>query len=189
MIILIFLITVWDYSYNLASEFTYDNNIFSYSSEYIDDFMNRVRPYRFPFETHDDLISSGTLRLFLRNKFFGKRTTTFDLGITINHCLTNNQKDYLKLDFGLRQSFGKYALKLSYRIIPNYLIRYYRNPQGQVNEYIGCKVNYQTILGKLSYNPDKDLLFEFIYGRGWDNYISEFDIYDANSNHSRRPTP
>lgn len=180
MNIIIFLIAVWDYSYNFATDATYDNNIFSYSSEYIDDFMNQVSPYRFPFETYDDLITSGKLNLFLRNKFFNRRTTTFNIGIKINHYLTNNQKDYQRINIGLRQSFGKIAAKVSYQIIPNYLIRYYRNSQGSSTDYIGCEVKYQTVSGKLSFSPKPSVLFYVQYKRRWDDYIPEFDIYDAN---------
>ncbi len=180
MNIIFFFIAVWDYSYNFAADVTYDNNIFSYSSEYIDDFMNQVGPYRFPFETYDDLITSGKLNLLLRNKFFGKRTTTFNIGIRINHYLTNNQKDYQRIDIGLRQSFGKIAAKVSYQIIPNYLIRYYRNPQGSSTDYIGCETKYQTVSGKLSFSPKPSVLFYVQYKRRWDDYIPEFDIYDAN---------
>jgi hypothetical protein len=151
MNIIILLIAVWDYSYNFATDVTYDNNIFSYSSEYIDDFMNQVGPYRFPFETYDDLITSGKLNLFLRNKFFNKRTTTFNIGVKINHYLINNQKDYQRINIGLRQSFGKIAAKVSYQIIP-----------------------------KLSFSPKPSVLFYVQYKRRWDDYIPEFDIYDAN---------
>lgn len=180
MNILILLIAVWDYSYNFAADVTYDNNIFSYSSEYIDDFMNQVGPYRFPFETYDDLLTSCKLNLLLRNKFFGKRTTTFNFGIKINHYLINNQKDYQRINIGLRQSFGKFAVKVSYQIIPNYLIRYYRNPQGSSTDYIGCEAKYQTVSGKLSFNPKPTVLFYLQYKRRWEDYIPEFDIYDSN---------
>lgn len=181
MNILIFLIAVWDYSYSFTSDFTYDNNIFSYSAEYINDFMHQVRPYRFPFETYDDLISSAKLRLLLRNKFFGKRTTTFNFNAKFSNCLINNQKDYWNINFGIRQSFGKYAIKLLYQIIPKYLIRYYRNPQGTSTDYIGCEVKYQTLSGKLSFNVNPNLLFDLQYKRRWEDYISEFDVYDANA--------
>ena len=178
---LIVLIAVWDYSYTFSSNVTYDDNIFTYSAEYLDGFIKNISPYRFPFETHDDLISSTKLTLLLRNKFFVRKTTTFNIDAAINHYLINNQKDYQKINLGLRQSFGKYALKLSYQIIPNYLIRYYRNPQLETTEYIGCEVKYQTIRGKFSFIMNPNLSFALQYKRRFDDYISEFDIYDANS--------
>jgi hypothetical protein len=181
MDILLILITLWDYSYNVDCDFIYDDNIFAYSQEYLDDFINQIRPYRFPFETHDDMITNIDFRLLLRNKFFGNRTTTFNIGIDVNHYLVNHQKDYQNLGFGIRQSFGRYALKVSYYIIPNYLIRYYRNPQEENNDYIGCEVQYQNVQGKLSYMPNPLLSLSIAYNRKWDDYTEEFNMYDANS--------
>jgi hypothetical protein len=181
MNILLIFITLWDHSYNIDCNCIYDNNIFAYSQEYLDDFINQVRPYRFPFESHDDLITNIDFRLLLRNKIFGNRTTTFNVGVNINHYLVNNQKDYQNLSLGIRQSFGRYAVKLSYSIIPNYLIRYYQNPQEGNNDYIGCEVQYQNVQGKLSYIPTPLLSFSVVYNRKWDDYREEFNIYNANS--------
>lgn len=181
MNILIILFTLWDYSYNVTARVTYDNNIFAYSREYIDDFMNQVRSYRFPFETHDDLITSGDVHLYLRNKFFGSRTTTLNVDVLVNHYLTNHQKDFQRIDVGLRQSFGTYAVKIEYQIIPRYLIRYYRNPGGSSTEYIGCEVAYHTIYGKISWRAAPHIELDFRYKRRWEDYISEFDRYDAKS--------
>ncbi len=179
MNILFFIILVWDYSYAVQMDFSYDNNIFSYSEEYIDDFMNHVAPHRFPFETYDDLISTAQLSFFLRNKFFNKKTTTLNLDIRINSYLVNQQKDFQNIGVGIRQSLGKYALKVSYHIIPQYLIRYYRNPQGVSTDYIGCDVRYQTFSGKVSIMPKPSLALNILYKQGWDNYVSDFDLYDA----------
>ena len=180
MSMLIFLIAVWDYSYNFASEFIYDNSIFAYSSADINDFINQTHPYRYPFESIDDLVSSAKLDLLLRNKFFSKKTTTFNFGFALHHYLTNNQKDSQRIDFGLRQAIGNFAVKLSYQIIPSYLIRYYLNPKNQINEYIGCEVKYQTLYGKISFIPCPDIKLDFQYGRKWEDYISAFNQYDCN---------
>jgi hypothetical protein len=179
--ILLILITLWDYSYNVDCDVIYDDNIFAYSQEYLDDFINQIRPYRFPFETHDDMITSIDLGLLLRNKFFGNRTTTLNAGVDINHYLVNHQKDYQTLGIGIRQSFGRYAVKLSYYIIPHYLIRYYRNPQKENNDYIGCEVQYQNVQGKVSYIPNPLLSFSIAYNQKWDDYREEFNLYDAHS--------
>ena len=183
MNLLILLIAVWDYSYRFTTDFVYDNNIFSYSDEYIDDFVNSVGAYRFPFETYDDLVIGSNLQFYLRNKFFDQKTTTIDANVKTSHYVLNNQKDYLKLSFGLRQSFGKCAIKISFQIIPNYLIRYYKNLQTQSSDYIGCEVKYHSLSGKLSVKPKPYIRLELRYKRGWDDYIAEFDLYDAVYNH------
>jgi len=179
MNIIVFILGVWDYSYTFAIDCVYDNNIFAYSQNYIEDFLAQTRPERFPFETYDDLITASRLNLLIRNRFFGKRTTTFNIGVALNHYLINQQKDFQKLDIGLRQSFGKSAVKLSYRLIPEYLIRYYKNPRSQNTEYIGCSVNYQTISVKFSLFHFSPLLFHLTYRLKSDDYTTEFDRYDA----------
>ena len=179
MNLLIILIAVWDYSYQFTTDFIYDNNIFGYSDVYIEDFINSVDPYRFPFETYDDLVISANLNYYLRNKFFGQRTTTFSINIKPSHYIVNNEKDYLRIGIGVRQSFGRYALKLAFQTIPSYLIRFYQNPLEQNTDYIGCTVNYPSLSAKLSVKlkPSADL--ELRYKYAWDDYITEFDQYDA----------
>jgi len=177
--IAILLLAFWDYSYNLDIDFNYDNNVYAYSQRYIDDFLNQIRPYRFPFETYDDLVTSIDFRLLIRNKFFSRRTATFSFDLNTENFLVNNQKNYQKYIFGLRQSFGKYAVKLSYQVIPNYLMRYYRNPHGTSTEYIGCEATYHTISGKISFATIEGITLSAGYGHKWDNYIEEFNRYDA----------
>ncbi|MGB7054165.1 MAG: hypothetical protein WBE28_02450 [bacterium] len=177
--IIFFLIAFWDYSYNLDVGFGYDDNVYAYSQPHIDDFLNGVRPYRFPFEAYDDLVTGVDFNLLVRNKFFGKRTTTFSFSLNTDNFLINNQKNYQKYTFGLRQSFSKFAVKLSYGIIPNYLIRYYRNPQGTSTDYMGCEAAYHTISGKISFTTIQDITLSAGYSHKWDNYIEEFNRYDA----------
>jgi hypothetical protein len=177
--IILLLVAFWDYSYNMDLGLNYDNNVYAYSQRYIDDFLHNIRPYRFPFETYDDMVTAVDLRLLIRNKFFGPRTTTFSLDLNTENYIVNNQKNFQKYTFGLRQSFGKYAVKLTYQIIPSYLIRYYRNPHGSSTEYIGCEATYHTISGKISYATKKNIILSAGYGHKWDNYIKEFNRYDA----------
>ena len=180
--IAVLLLAFWDYSYNLDVDFNYDYNVYAYSQQYIDDFLNQVRPYRFPFETYDDLVSTIDFHLLVRNRFFGQRTTTFSLDLNTDNYVVNNQKNYQKYTFGLRQSFGKYAAKISYQVIPNYLIRYYRNPQGTSIDYLGCDVAYHTIYGKISFATIEGITLSAGYGHRWDDYIEEFNRYDAEGN-------
>ncbi|MBE0432011.1 hypothetical protein IBX73_00945 [candidate division WOR-3 bacterium] len=177
--IFLLLIAVWDYSYETDIDFGYDNNIYAYSQPYIDDFLNGVRPYRFPFETYDDLVTSVDFQLLLRNRFFGRRTTTFNFDVSSNNYLVNNQKNFQRYTFGLRQSLGRSSIKVSYQMIPGYLIRYYRNPQGTATDYIDCEAAYHTVSGKLSYTTANDVTISAVYGHRWDDYIKEFNRYDA----------
>ncbi len=179
MILLFFALTIWDYSFDLTVDAAYDNNIYAYSDEQLSDFENGIRAYRFPFETYDDLRSRALFELFVRNKIFDDKTTTWNLYCGINHYLNNKQKDFQQVKLGLRQSLGTYAVKATFEIIPDYLIRYYRNPEGESVDYLGCHVKYSTVTGKVSYYPKKATAVHVRYRHRWDDYISEFDQYDA----------
>ncbi|KPK71712.1 hypothetical protein AMJ87_06930 [candidate division WOR_3 bacterium SM23_60] len=174
----LFFVSLWDYSYDAVIDCAYDNNVYAYSNDYLDDFTNNVRAYRFPFETYDDMRTSTRLDLLVRNKFFGNRTTTLSTHFSTSHYLNNTKKDFQNIELGLRQSFGTYAFKVTYSITPDYLIRYYRNPQGRSTDYIGCSVKYNSLAGKLSYH-EKPITAFVKYRYRWDDYIAEFDLYDA----------
>lgn len=179
--IILLLIAVWDHSYEADIDLGYDNNIYAYSPSYIDDFLNGVYAYRFPFETYDDLVTSIDLRFLLRNRFFGRRTTTFSFDVNSLNYLVNNQKNFQAYTFGLRQSLGQVAVKISYQAIPGYLIRYYRNPQGTSTDYIGCEAAYHTVSGKFSFATANGVTLSAAYGHRGDDYIDEFNRYDAQS--------
>ena len=176
MIIVLFLFTAFDYSISTYLNFTYDDNIFEYSPKYLEEFINKINPERFPFETYDDLYTNYDFRILIRNKFIGQHTTTFNLNVTGYNYLINQQKDYLIISTGIRQSFGKLATKFEYLLIPDYLIRYYRDPQG--TEYIGCTFaeHLFTLKTNLRLNP---LEFSAVMGFEIDDYIKNFDIYDS----------
>ncbi|OGC43094.1 hypothetical protein A2Y85_02380 [candidate division WOR-3 bacterium RBG_13_43_14] len=181
-LIIIALISFWDHSCETNAGIAYNNNIFAYSNEYIQDFMDQVRPYRFPFETYDDLELSQNISLLLRNKLINKHTTTFSIRSRIRHFLINKQKDYLSANLGIRQSFGKWAVKISYDLLPYYLIRYYRDPNGTGTDYAGCRVDYHEITGKVSISPSDKINFHFYYSRIDEKYHNPFAIYDAANN-------
>jgi len=179
MLLLLMTLAFWDHSYTTSVMFTYDDNVFGYSDEYIEDYIDLIRAYRFPFKTYDDLYTEPRLDVRFRKKVFDERTTTFNFGILVRHHAINQQKDFQRLIIGLRQSFGAWALKGSYRAIPNYLIRYYNDPAGQDTEYIACEVAYHTISGKLSLDVKKNIQADIVYSYSIDNYIEVFNLYDA----------
>ncbi len=179
MIILLFYLGLWDYSYNVSAVALYDNNIFTYSPERIQEFIEYSAPYKYPFETYDDLRTTASVSLRLRNKFIGGRTTTFNLGLDVHHYLNNQEKDFQSISAGVRQSFKTFAVKIEYTHIPEYLIRYYRDPAGSSTDYIGCDVQYRTVSGKISLLRLLPFAVHLAYARRWEDYIEEFDLYDA----------
>lgn len=179
MTILLCFLSLWDYSYNVSAVTLYDNNVFSYSPERIQEFVDYTAPYKYPFETYDDLRTSLSVSLRLRNKFFENRTTTFNLGMSVHHYLINQEKDFQSISAGVRQSFNSFAVKVEYTHIPEYLIRYYRNPAGSSTEYIGCAVQYRSLTGRVTLSQALPFPVHLTYAHRWEDYIEEFDLYDA----------
>jgi hypothetical protein len=179
MIAILLLTTLWDHSFNCDIQFTYDSNIFAYSAEYIEDFMNKIRAYRFPFETYDDAFTDMNFDMKIRNKLVANHTTTFNCGFQVRHYAINHQKDFQRITAGLRQSFGSWAIKGAYRVTPGYLIRYYRDPTGMYNEYRACEVTYHAITSKITLPWFKYLEPALVYDYSIDDYAEVFDIYDA----------
>jgi hypothetical protein len=157
----------------------YDNNIFTYSRDHIDDFLQQHRPYRFPFETYDDLYTELQLDMRFRKKFIQNRTTTFNFGARIRYYTINQQKGFLRVTGGLRQSLGAWAIKGSYRLIPGYLIRYYKDPEDTSFLYLPCKVNYHTVTGKITLPRITIFIPEVFYQYSIDDYHEVFTVYDA----------
>jgi hypothetical protein len=144
--------------------------------------MDQIRPYRFPFETYDDFEMSQELSLLIRNRFIKNHTTTLNLSSLLKHYLINTQKDHISADIGLRQSFGRWAIKLGYEIVPHYLIRYYRNPAGANTDYRACRVDYHKGTGKVSIFPNNKMSIHVIYAYMIEKYHDPFSIYNANDN-------
>ncbi len=176
MSIILFLITTFDYSISANLNICYDDNIFEYSKKYLDEFMQATNPERFPFETYDDLYTNYRFDLLIRNKFISQHTTTFNFNFTGYNYFVNKHKDYLIVSTRIRQSFGKFAIRFGYVMMPGYLIRYYRDPLG--TNYIGCEFTEHlfTIKTNLKLKP---LDFGAIIGYEFDDYIENFDVYDS----------
>lgn len=106
--------------------FLYDDNIFRYSSEDIDKFVNNIEPYRYPIETYDDFITTLQLHTKVRKKIFGNRTTTFNAKIKTSIFYQNSEKDYETFSFSVWQKVTSNGhLLLKYFFLPRYFIRYY----------------------------------------------------------------
>ncbi|MEO0142790.1 MAG: hypothetical protein ABIL70_08980 [candidate division WOR-3 bacterium] len=177
MNLIIFLLFSFDYSIKSRIDFVYDYNIFEYSEKYLQEFIQQVNPERFPFETYDDLYTYYRLHLQFRNKFWRNHNTTFNLSFSGYNYFINEQKDYSIFTAGLRQSFGRWAVKIEHLYLPRYLIRYYKDPEN--SRYIGCEFSERLCSFKLSFIPDKEADLSLVIGYEIDDYIKEFDVYDS----------
>jgi hypothetical protein len=121
---------------NFLSE--YDNNIFLYSPQGLYEFKHQIRPYRFPFQTADDVITSWNLNISLPFLFL-KRPTDFLIDYKAKIYTVNSEKTYQIIQTAVfNRLTPKLELQVSYLLIPKYLIRYYRDPLNTEPHYIGC---------------------------------------------------
>ena len=175
LIIFVFAGITYNLEYNC--EFAYDDNIYEYSVRDLDEFTNRIRSYRFPFETSDDLVTRQDCQLLLRTRTIANRTTTINLRAAASNHAINRQKDYQTYNAGIRQSFGKIALKCDYLHIPRYLIKYYPDPMSA--EYKECAFTEHLLTLKTSFLPSEIIALHVRAAREWDNYVPDFRVYDT----------
>lgn len=164
----------WDLS------FEYDDNIFLYSQSYLNDFMNQNRAYRFPFRTYDDLITRLNLNLQFPYQI-NKKLNNLSINYRQYLYLMNTQKSYQLISLNNSYQISKpVSFQIGYLFLPNYLIRYYRNPLGTSTDYIGCIFTEHLISFNLRYRLPKITLSPF-FQYEIDDYIKNFNYYDGSA--------
>lgn len=177
MIQLTLLLLAFDYGGSAQIGLGYDDNVFAYSPYYLEMFLSGNEPQRFPIETYDDVYTELDVSVLLRWHLLGKRTTTVNVQAYGKSHLNNAVKNGGHAAIGIRQSFGGVAVKVEYLLLPNYLIRYYQDPEGSA--YIPCAFDEQLWTIKAAYvaNPRFELLASL--GLERDDYVESFDFYDS----------
>jgi hypothetical protein len=163
-------------------QFTYDDNIFLYSVKDLKDFQRSIRPYRYPFETYDDFITTLTGILRIRQKLVGQMPTILSLRYRQHQYAVNRMKSYQLFSLNLEQNFAKpIAVEFGYLFLPKYLIRYYKDPRSQTSPpiYIGCEFEEHLLSLGLIYNTQNKLNFTPFYKFEIDDYNHSFDYYDT----------
>jgi len=169
---------------NLAADiqFTYDDNIFLYSENDLKDFQRSIRPYRFPFETSDDFITTLTGSMKIRQKLFNQKPTIFSLLYRQHVYAVNRMKSYQLFSLNINQNVVKpLTFEIAYLFLPKYLIRYYKDPTSQTSppDYIGCEFAEHLFSIELIYRFIKKVTLTPFYKFEIDDYISKFNYYDT----------
>lgn len=159
-------------------QLTYDDNPFRYSGDDREAFRNSQYPERFPFRSLDDLelgISAS-----LRYRYRLQSSSGFiRLRAKTHQYVSNPDKSYglAELEFG-QELWQDSRLEVSSFYMPNFLIRYYRNPEDEGSEYVGCRFSEHLLglglvqrIGRLSIGP--------VYRYEGDDYSRPFDFYDT----------
>lgn len=156
----------------------YDRNIFLYSDQYLQEFKNQIRPYRFPFRTYDDLIVRLNLSLQTPIYWSGHRTD-FILSYRPNLYSVNTQKSYQIISAQVNHPLSKkIRLEAVYLFLPSYLVRYYRNPLGALSDYIGCTFSENLATARFRYHTAKINIAPF-FQYELDDYVKNFNFYDG----------
>jgi hypothetical protein len=164
--------------------FVYDDNIFRYSEEDIDKFVNNIEPYRYPIKTYDDFITILQLHTKVRKKFFGNKMTTFNAKIKTTIFYQNSEKDYETFSFSVWQKVtSKGHLLLKYFFLPRYFIRYYPdydvdNPE-EYPYFAKCDFSKQLVNVVCGYNIFGNAEISLSLGMQLNDYNSSFNEYDT----------
>lgn len=154
-----------------GAELAYENNIFHYSRERIDEFKTGIYPYRYPFHSIDDVCS--TIGFSLKERY-GK--TTINLHLTGHQYVMNGEKSYILLHVNVwRRIFGNTSLQIGFKYIPSYLVRYMA---GDNSHYLPCDYEQSIIQAKARYHFGR-LALTTNLERQFDDYKENFDYYDT----------
>jgi hypothetical protein len=158
---------------------TYDDNPFRYSLTDLDAFRYREQPARFPIRTSDDLDANVAARLSCGTRLF-QLPGSIETGMKLHGYFSNWDKSYGIADVGLNQgTWVGGRLELGYTYMPNYLLRYYRNPEtSDTGDFTACRFaeHLATVRFRQQLNP-VTILPE--YGYEYDDYQPVFDHYDT----------
>lgn len=162
-------------SFGIQINTIYDNNIYLYSPDYIADFKEQIHPYRFPINTYDDFITN--INLSLRIPY--AKSSNIYLYYKQYLYTMNAEKSYQIVSMTISQNISNnLKSKVSCLFLPQYLIRYYRDPLGPVTRYIGCTFTEYLFTFALEYNLSNIKLNPFIRYE-IDNYKKNFNFYDG----------
>ena len=181
--------TPWSWRLVASISNTYDDNIFRYSSEDIDDFVHHRAEYRYQMETYDDLIFSPSVKLYVSNQLSQHLRSQLRMRYSFNLFARNREKNYQTLSAYLKTTVcEKNYLQLGYFHLPEFLIRPYwdqdvfsttaRDP----DTYKRCTFSRNLYSVKLGRKIVKSVWAATFYKRDILYYNPHFTEYDTKIN-------
>ncbi len=162
----------WNGSFDANIE--YDNNIFYLSPADLQKFRLGENPARYPYHSADDVDLKVTADL--RGVF--TRNTGFRLRLRLHQYVVNQEKSYGLINTRIEQEAGKLGrFFFSYIWMPNYLIRYYPDPEIK-GGYFPCRYG-EHLFGIDFHRGFGNLLITSNYRFEIDDYLKRFDYYDT----------
>ncbi len=172
MIFLLAIFTLQGFYANIESNLAYEDNIFHYSREDVNEFKKGENLYRYPFYSIDDVISTFSVSLKIRG-----RGTTFNIHLTQHQFLKNTEKSYVLFHLNLwRRILSKAYIQVGVKYIPSYLIRYMSGDEPK--HYTPCKYEQSIVQLRSGYDLEP-LSLSFYIERMVYDYYEDFDYYDT----------
>jgi hypothetical protein len=158
---------------------TYCDNPFDYSRSDIDAFRYRTEPARFPIRTSDDVDLNIGAELSALWQLSG-RAGAFRARVRAHGYLSNWEKSYGVTAVAVEQGLWHGGrLGFTYTLMPNYIIRYYKNPQtSDTGDYTGCRFAEHLVEARFRQRVG-DFALQPQYGYEVDDYNAVFDYYDT----------
>jgi len=114
----------WRFDWTGSLRATYDSNIYRYSDEDVDEFVDGERFERYPFDTADELRLDPAVTFAFTRDEPGVRTTEFRTGAAWFLADSNGEKSFAKLHARFTETLDRLAsASVSYAAIPAYHIK------------------------------------------------------------------
>ncbi len=157
---------------------THDDNPFRYSADDLGSFRRREDAQRFPIRSADDLDLTASTGWRYRYRLAG-RPGSVALKLKLHQFASNREKSYQLASLGVSQSFRTGSkLTGSYLRMPDYLIRYYRDPENEQRNYVGCRFTEGLATARLEQKLGS-FRVSARYRHQQDDYAAPFDYYDT----------
>jgi hypothetical protein len=160
----------------------YDDNIFRYSPEDIDKFVNNEDSRCFSnTESYDDLVTREQVTVELRKRLWMGEKTKLRVKYTRNQYSVNPIKNYQSVILNLRQDIlKKNFLQIGYLVLPRFYIRDYYDSDMKL--YTRCDFLEHLIALKIGRRISRETSAAIIYKWEVLDYNSHFTEYDTRAN-------
>lgn len=149
----------WELRWEAEIGLVYDDNVFGYSDDDIDEYLGGSRTDRYPMESVDDALIEPSLDLRLVRDEPGRRLTELRFSVDWHLNSVNGEKSYSKLGLRFRETRRRVAyLDAQYSIIPRYHIRHLWDPDRERDarsEYASCDFRKDSV--RLELGTDRRL--------------------------------
>ncbi len=163
--------------WQMQGALVYLDNLFQYSRSDLEAFRHRAEPARFPIRTTDDLAATLGFSVGQRFRVLG-RGTLVNLKTRVHGYFANPAKSYGALTVYASQGLAATSrASLSYLYMPNYLIRFFRDPT-RAGEYAACSFSEHLVTVRFRQQLRRAAL-EPRYRFEVDAYARPFGFYDT----------